>query len=104
MSDPATRRNNDSPAATAVADARAAEKLGDWEKAREAMTRASEADPRDALSHALMGWFTSRCASVSDAERERLSNHHLDYAVELDPNDGEVRYLYGRVFANRMNL
>lgn len=88
----------------AQAEAKTMEQMGQWDRAREAMARAIDAAPKESDFHARMGWYTYKNAEMPSAERERLWKYHLEYALELNPNELLARHYLGAIYANQGNL
>jgi tetratricopeptide (TPR) repeat protein len=84
-------------------EAKAFAETSDWEAARKSMTSAIDDNPNSALFHALMAWYTHQCRSVPEFERQRLAEHHLAVALEIDPQNHEAHYLQGLVWAGGGN-
>jgi tetratricopeptide (TPR) repeat protein len=82
----------------ALAEARDAAAIGDWPKARTAMARAIDACPNDSGFHALMGHYTLRTSALQPAERERLTLHHLNVALELDARNADAHCYLGELY------
>jgi len=70
-----------------VGQAEAAAIAENFEKARAHMSRAIDADPKNAKLHALMGHYTWKCKQLQESERTHLTKHHLGYAIELNPRE-----------------
>src|SRR5438132_1023956 len=90
--------------AQAAADAKTAADSGDWDGARAAMSRAIDAAPTTANFHALMAWYTFQCSTVSLAfERQRIAEHHINVALEIDPDNAQAHYCQGLIWAGGGN-
>jgi tetratricopeptide (TPR) repeat protein len=90
-------------AARAAAEARAAADSGDWNAARAAMAKAIDVSPNDPALHAHMAWYSHQASSLPDFERERLTEHHLSVALEIDPNNAEAHYVQGLLWSGGGN-
>ena len=91
-------------AARAAADARAAAESGDWNGARAAMARAIDICPNDASFHAYMAWYSHQATALPASESDRLSEHHLAVALEIDPNNADAHYVQGMLWSNGGNI
>jgi tetratricopeptide (TPR) repeat protein len=85
----------DGVVAQAVAEAKSLADIRDWDKAREALAKAIDASPNDPELHAQMAWYTYQCKAIVDFERDRLAQHHLGVALELDPENAKAHYYQG---------
>jgi hypothetical protein len=90
-------------AARAAAEARAAADSGDWNAARAAMARAIDVSPNDPAFHAHMAWYSHQASALPPHERERLTEHHLSVALEIDPNSAEAHYVQGMLWSSGGN-
>jgi tetratricopeptide (TPR) repeat protein len=87
----------------AAAEAKAAGDAGDWDGARAAMAKAIDADANNAGYHALMAWYTWQCSIQPAFERQRLAEHHLSVALEMDPENAQAHYYQGLIWAGGGN-
>jgi tetratricopeptide (TPR) repeat protein len=87
----------------AAAEAKAAADQGDWDAARAAMTKAIDAAADNASYHALMAWYTFQCSLQPAFERQRLAEHHLSVAIEMDPENAQAHYYQGLIWAGGGN-
>ena len=95
---------NDSQNATrAAAEAKAAADQGQWDEARAAMARAIDGASDNATYHALMAWYTYQCSMQPAFERQRLAEHHLSVALEMDPENHQAHYYQGLIWAGGGN-
>jgi tetratricopeptide (TPR) repeat protein len=85
-------------AARAAAEAKVYADQGQWDEARAAMARAIDADANVAGFHALMGWYTSQSSLQPVFERQRLAEHHLGVALEMDPQSYLAHYYQGLIW------
>jgi hypothetical protein len=76
---------------------------GDWDGARAAMARAIDAASDNASYHALMAWYTYQCSLQPDFERQRLAEHHLKVALEMEPENAQAHYYQGMMWAGDGN-
>jgi tetratricopeptide (TPR) repeat protein len=90
-------------AAKAAAEARAAADSGDWNAARAAMARAIDVSPNDPGFHAHMAWYSHQASALPAFERERLTEHHLSVALEIDPNNADAHYVQGMLWSSGGN-
>jgi tetratricopeptide (TPR) repeat protein len=90
-------------AARAAAEAKVCAEQGQWDDARAAMARAIDADASNATFHALMGWYTSQSSLQPATERQRLAEHHLGVALEIDQNSCLAHYYQGLIWAGGGN-
>jgi len=90
-------------AARAAAEAKICAEQGQWDDARAAMARAIDADAGNATYHALMGWYTSQSSVQPATERQRLAEHHLGVALEMDQNSCLAHYYQGMMWAGGGN-
>jgi tetratricopeptide (TPR) repeat protein len=90
-------------AARAAAEAKAAGDAGEWDAARAAMSKAIDADANNAGHHASMAWYTYQCSMQPAFERQRLAEHHLSVALELDPDHAQAHYYQGLIWAGGGN-
>lgn len=88
----------------AAAEAKASADVGDYDAARAAMSRAIDGNPNDSSLHALMAWYTFQCNAVPAFERQRLAEHHLSVALELDPSNAQAHYYQGMIWAGGGNV
>jgi len=97
--------SNDSSneAIRAAAEAKACADQGDWDGARAAMARAIDAASDNAGHHALMAWYTHQCSLQPDFERQRLAEHHLNVALDLEPENAQAHYYQGMMWAGGGN-
>lgn len=86
-----------------VKQARNAELSRDFAKARELLGKAIDLRSRDADLHALKGWYTFNTSTIEWNERLRLTNYHINYALELNQNDPVVQLCWGKVQAAQGN-
>jgi len=86
-----------------LAEAKQLEGIQDWEKARELVAKAIDVAPKESDLHARMGWYTYKCSSIEHTERERLFKHHLEYALELNPNEILAHHYFGVIYTNQGN-
>ena len=87
----------------AAVEAKASADKGQWDEAREAMSRAIDGAPDDATYHALMAWYTYQCSMQPPFERQRLAEHHLTVALEMDPENHQAHYYQGLIWAGGGN-
>jgi tetratricopeptide (TPR) repeat protein len=87
----------------AAAEAKAAADSSDWDTARSAMSRAIDADANNAGNHALMAWYTYHCSLQPAFERQRLAEHHLSVALEMEPENAQAHYYQGLIWAGGGN-
>jgi tetratricopeptide (TPR) repeat protein len=87
----------------AAADAKACADSGDWDGARTAMAKAIDAASDNAGYHALMAWYTYQCSLQPAFERQRLAEHHLSVALEMDPENAQAHYYQGLIWAGGGN-
>jgi Flp pilus assembly protein TadD len=87
----------------AAAEAKAAADQGDWDTARAAMTKAIDAASDNASYHALMAWYTYQCSLQPAFERQRLAEHHLSGALEMEPENAQAHYYQGLLWAGGGN-
>jgi tetratricopeptide (TPR) repeat protein len=87
----------------ASAEAKAAADSGDWDTARAAMTKAIDGDANNATYHALMAWYTYQCSMQPAFERQRLAEHHLSVALDLEPENAQAHYFQGLIWAGGGN-
>jgi tetratricopeptide (TPR) repeat protein len=100
MTEPETTSDE---AARAAAEAKVCAEQGQWDDARAAMARAIDADASNATFHALMGWYTSQSSLQPATERQRLAEHHLGVALEIDQNSCLAHYYQGLIWAGGGN-
>ncbi|HXU83874.1 MAG TPA: hypothetical protein VN914_20910 [Polyangia bacterium] len=86
-----------------AAEAKLAAEQGDWDGARAAMTKAIDAASDNASFHALMAWYTYQCSLQPAFERQRLAEHHLNVALELEPENAQAHYYQGLIWAGGGN-
>jgi tetratricopeptide (TPR) repeat protein len=86
-----------------VSQARIAAEMGDWDGARKELAQAIDATPNDPEMHALMAWYTSRARSLPDPERERLTQHHLDVALQINPKCVQAYHYRGLILKGQGN-
>lgn len=77
--------------------------LGDWLRCREVLLKAIDLDPNSCELHATNGYYTFMAGAQGLQEHERLSDHHLAVAREIDPRSPLPYYWAGRVFMARGN-
>jgi hypothetical protein len=101
----AISEQNDSSkeAARAAAEAKTCADQGDWDGARAAMTKAIDAESNNPTHHALMAWYTFQCSLQPAFERQRLAEHHLAVALEMDPENHQAHYYQGLIWAGGGN-
>jgi tetratricopeptide (TPR) repeat protein len=87
----------------AATEAKLCADKGEWDAARAAMTRAIDATPSNAGYHALMAWYTYQCSIQPAFERQRLAEHHLSVALELEPENHQAHYYQGLIWAGGGN-
>jgi tetratricopeptide (TPR) repeat protein len=87
----------------AAAEAKAAADKGQWDEARAAMTKAIDGASDNATFHALMAWYTYQCSIQPAFERQRLAEHHLSVALEMDPENAQAHYYQGLIWAGGGN-
>jgi tetratricopeptide (TPR) repeat protein len=87
----------------AAAEAKAAADAGDWDSARAAMSKAIDGDANNAAYHASMAWYTYQCSIQPAFERQRLAEHHLNVALDLDPENAQAHYYQGLIWAGGGN-
>jgi tetratricopeptide (TPR) repeat protein len=87
----------------AIAEAKAAADSGDFDGARAALVRALDARSNDPSLHALMAWYTHQSLGLAEHERNRLAEHHLQVALELDPQNAQAHYYQGMIWATDGN-
>jgi len=87
----------------AAADAKACADNGDWDGARAAMARAIDLASDNAGYHALMAWYTYQCSLQPAFERQRLAEHHLAVAIEMEPENAQAHYYQGLIWAGGGN-
>jgi tetratricopeptide (TPR) repeat protein len=87
----------------AAGEAKAAGDAGDWDSARAAMGKAIDADANNAGYHALMAWYTYQCSIQPAFERQRLAEHHLSVALDLEPENAQAHYYQGLIWAGGGN-
>jgi hypothetical protein len=90
-------------ASRAAAEAKVSADQGDWDGARAAMSRAIDADANSATCHALMAWYTYHCSMQPPFERQRLAEHHLAVALDLEPENAQAHYFQGLIWAGGGN-
>ncbi len=95
--------DQDDSATFAVAQARSLADLGDFDKAREMLSKAIEATPDDAQLNALMGWYAFKGRSADPHERDRLAQHYLGVSFQLSPDNAFAHYYQGRMWAEQGN-
>jgi len=77
--------------------------IGDFEKARDAMSRAIDIAPNDPELHAYMAYYTYRCRTIEMNERERLAKHHLAVSMDQGPNNPHALYIQGQILVYQGN-
>jgi len=87
----------------AAAEAKACADSGDWDGARAAMAKAIDAASDSADYHALMAWYTYQCSLHPAFERQRLAEHHLSVALEMEPENVSAHYYQGMIWAGGGN-
>jgi tetratricopeptide (TPR) repeat protein len=87
----------------AAAEAKASADQGQWDEARAAMAKAIDAASDNATFHALMAWYTYQCSIQPAFERQRLAEHHLSVALEMDPENAQAHYYQGMIWAGGGN-
>jgi hypothetical protein len=87
----------------AAADAKVAADQGQWDEARAAMARAIDGASDNATYHALMAWYTYQCSIQPAFERQRLAEHHLSVALEMEPENAQAHYYQGLIWAGGGN-
>jgi tetratricopeptide (TPR) repeat protein len=87
----------------AASEAKAAAENGEWDEARTAMTKAIDGAPDNATYHALMAWYTWQCSIQPAFERQRLAEHHLSVALDMDPDNHQAHYYQGLIWAGGGN-
>lgn len=87
----------------AAAEAKAAADKGEWDAARAAMSKAIDGAASNANYHALMAWYTYQCSIQPAFERQRLAEHHLAVALEMDPDNHQAHYYQGLIWAGGGN-
>jgi tetratricopeptide (TPR) repeat protein len=103
MLQPNAETTETADASRAAAEARAAADSGDWNAARAAMARAIDVSPNDAGYHAHMAWYSSLADALPAFERQRLAEHHLSVAFEIDANSADAHYVQGLLWAGDGN-
>lgn len=82
-------------------------KKGEYEKALEMINKALESNPESAVLYSVKGVLVENRTNeegLPKAEIDRLNEEAIGYykkATELDPNNAEAHYHYGRMIANR---
>jgi tetratricopeptide (TPR) repeat protein len=89
-------------AVRAATEAKACADKGDWDTARALMAQAIDA-AENATYHALMAWYTYQCSLQPAFERQRLAEHHLSVALEMDPDNHQAHYYQGLIWAGGGN-
>jgi tetratricopeptide (TPR) repeat protein len=97
--------NNDSSkeAIRAAAEAKASADKGQWDEARAAMTKAIDCASDNATYHALMAWYTYQSSMQPSFEKQRLAEHHLSIALEMEPENAQAHYYQGLIWAGGGN-
>jgi hypothetical protein len=90
-------------AVRAATEAKAAADQGSWDDARAAMARAIDGVPDNATFHALMAWYTYQSSMQPAFEKQRLAEHHLNVALEMDPENHQAHYYQGLIWAGGGN-
>jgi tetratricopeptide (TPR) repeat protein len=90
-------------AVRSATEAKQSADAGDWDGARAAMSRAIDSASDNATYHALMAWYTYQCSIQPAFERQRLAEHHLSVALEMDPENPQAHYYQGMMWANGGN-
>jgi tetratricopeptide (TPR) repeat protein len=86
-----------------AAEAKAGADKGDWDEARAAMAKAIDLSANNATYHALMAWYTFQCSLQPAFERQRLAEHHLSVALEMEPENAQAHYYQGLIWAGGGN-
>jgi tetratricopeptide (TPR) repeat protein len=86
-------------AGRAAAEAKTCAERGEWDEARATMAKAIDALPNNATYHALMAWYTFQCSIQPAFERQRLAEHHLGVALELEPQNAQAFFYQGLIWA-----
>jgi tetratricopeptide (TPR) repeat protein len=76
---------------------------GQWDEARASMAKAIDASADNASYHALMAWYTYQCSLQPAFERQRLAEHHLSVALEMEPENAQAHYYQGLIWAGGGN-
>jgi hypothetical protein len=87
----------------AATEAKACADKGEWDDARAAMSKAIDGASNNATLHALMAWYTYNCSIQPAFERQRLAEHHLSVALEMDPENHQAHYYQGLIWAGGGN-
>ena len=90
-------------AARTAAEAKASGDRGEWDEARAAMARALDLDATNATYHALMAWYTYQSSMQPAFEKQRLAEHHIGVALELEPENAQAHYYQGLIWAGGGN-
>jgi tetratricopeptide (TPR) repeat protein len=90
-------------AVRAAAEAKASADKGQWDLARATMSKAIDGAADNATYHALMAWYTYQCSIQPAFERQRLAEHHLAVALDLDPDNHQAHYYQGLIWAGGGN-
>jgi tetratricopeptide (TPR) repeat protein len=90
-------------AVRSATEAKAASDSGDWDGARAAMAKAFDADANNAGYHALMAWYTYQSSMQPPFERQRLAEHHLSVALQMEPENAQAHYNQGLIWASSGN-
>jgi tetratricopeptide (TPR) repeat protein len=85
------------------AEAKSLADIGDFERAREALSRGIDIAPNDPELHAYMAWYTYRCRSIEMNERERLARHHLAVSFEQGRNNPHAHFCQGQILVYQGN-
>jgi tetratricopeptide (TPR) repeat protein len=67
------------------------------------MARAIDVAPNDPAFHAHMAWYSHQASALPEFERERLTEHHLAVALEIDPDNAEAHYVQGMLWSGDGN-
>jgi hypothetical protein len=95
---PSTQPAPTADVSAALAEARACADVGDFDRAHAIVARAIDAAPNDAVLHAAIAWYGFRGRAGDAAERDRLCQHHMAVAFEIDPGSADAHYYQGRIW------